>query len=274
MHGLVSSEPQVVHGLLGYEKRRFSLAPRTSHLDGDRSGAPSLSRRYHYTMSSPEPPKLTSDILQQRLVTGQAVPGGSRSSLTRVATKLAAAAEEDSARAELENEIQLAQLELHKLLLCIEQQQAEHDTLVETTIPELESKVETQRQETQEARLQASTAAWETHCWQQYEGLAKTASTRYPTSSRSWQQQRQDLLDQCEQSRQELSKLNQEWSFRAKQFQLFLATMQDLKSSLEGPVDPVDLPEEVPEEDGEEAGAKAMEVEDGEEDEEALYGDL
>ena len=248
-------------------------------------------------MGKIDPPPLTNETIQQRLITGASSKGGARGSLTRCATKYGilsarirsgGASEEDiqSLRDELKREVKLFQVEMHKWFTMIQSAEKE---LKDITAKEeaIAKEVEEKQQEIQELRAQAVQVARTRKCWQEYETLAKLARQRSPR--RVLQAKMEKANADVEKTKKQLYKISSESKIREKQFHLLIQCMLDLKRSLGESIEiPPQKKEETEKEEEDDEKEEEVEKEqsvakddDGdaqpmetEEDEDDLYGGL
>lgn len=266
----------------------------------------SLKQQYRFLkkMVKEAPPPLTNETLQQRLLTGTGIKGGSRGSLTRCAAKIGAlnaklnapggSTDEEilAIKNELKREVRLFQIEMHKIMIAIQSADKELQTI---TLHEqkMEQAVARKHKEVSELRQQAAQEAKTRKCWQEYEALAKLARQRSPR--RILQAKMDKMNKDLEATKKKLYETAAESKVREKQFHLLIQVMVDLKRSMgetiELPPPPKDgegesaanedvgekqaAVESKEEDTTESGGEKTMEVEEeGEENVEDLYGDV
>jgi len=183
----------------------------------------------------------SSESLHQRLSARLGNKGGARGSLTRCAGRLGSlqtALQNESgedrseaiaqAKAELTREIQLMQIEMTKTVLMIQCNQLE----LQQTQTNIAPLIEEERQVVEKLRSELSQASASQTCQQEYETLAKLASSRHPTSRRALQQQMNDIEQELESTNRDLETATSQVHVREAQFQMLLQCMLDLKQSL------------------------------------------
>ena len=183
------------------------------------------------------------ECLNARLVTGLAVKGGGRGSLTRCAGRLAglkralAAADEDDeekpvvAAQELSTELQLARIELTKLYLLAQRQEFEAEGLEESAISQ--EAIAAEQQRVQNLRQDLQHASKTVAAKAEYEQTAKLLISQYPTPTHELEKEIQQLKAELQQARQASQEATQQMNLRRSQFHLLLQCIGDLKASLE-----------------------------------------
>ena len=184
--------------------------------------------------------------LQQRMAAGLSLRGGSRGSLTRCLGRLAAGAD---ARSALRRELQLTHVELTKLALQVQRQDAEYQQLLLLLCDDNNNNnnnnnnsnaddnnnndtVTKARAAVQALRAQHQDAIATKACKAEYEALAKICATRYPIPRRILQQRMQTAAASIEQKTLESQTLSAHVRVREKQFAALMQGLADLKQSL------------------------------------------
>lgn len=182
------------------------------------------------------------ECLNARLVTGLAVKGGGRGSLTKCAGRLvglkrALAAEEDDeektvvAAQELSTELQLARIELTKLYLLAERQELEAEALEESAISK--EAIAAEQQTVQNLRKELQHASKTVAAKAEYEQTAKLLISKYPTPTHELEKEIQHLKAELQEAQQASQEATQLMNLRRSQFHLLLQCIGDLKASLE-----------------------------------------
>jgi hypothetical protein len=226
------------------------------------------------------PAVITNKILQNRLLAGLGNKGGARGSLTKCAFRLgdlSSSGFHQDKKDALLRELQHQKLEMTKLVLTLQRNRIELET-VRTTTEDYKQQTVTETAAVQEQRRQLRQQCAVTKCEREYEALAEVAAARYPTSRRVLQQQLDDLTTESRDTKAKVLAAQAETTVRQGQFQLLMQCMLDLKQSLLHE-DVVATAAEVGEEEGQEEEEEdaAMDVEAPQgktPQEEDLYGDL
>jgi Tho complex subunit 7 len=211
-------------------------------------------------------PALDHGILRQRLLQGIGAGNAARGSLSKclikyrefLAVYLAGdnADDVEKAKQDLVRDVGLYQVDMKKVALSL--LAASHDTRgVETQIVDIESSIESVQAEIEDLRRAHPEAKQVRRNLEEYEALAKMASTR--PSRRVSEERSAKVKIELEQFEASILKSNEDKSIREKQFHLFMQSMFDLKESFENDADTTEHYEKQNEEE-DEGEVKPMDI--------------
>jgi hypothetical protein len=219
---------------------------------------------------------LSNAVLLHRLDAGLAISGGARGSLTRCAVQLLTGGD---AAAAARTDLQLQQIEMTKLLLMVQRNDAEIRLLeaeadaekVNPTGSSIGDKVQVEGT-VQDLRDELAMLKQVQVCLEEYEALAKLIVGRHTISEHKLQQELHEIRAAHESAREALRVAKATCRIRSSQFHLLQHCLQDLKSSLQNrlELDATEMEVEVEEGENDEGdrGVDEAEKEEGEEGEE------
>lgn len=194
-------------------------------------------------MSGSKESLLTTDLLQHRLNTGLGIAGGARGSLTKCAVQLLSSGNNDlttnnnssSKAATLVTDFRLQQIEMTKLVLTVQRNELELKSIMEeeetaVTSTNSDGDIKSLRNELHLQRQVQS-------CLEEYEALAKLTVARHAVSEHKLQQDIKKIEVAHAAALTDLQAAAAACMIRQSQFHLLQQCLQDLKQSLNEPLD-------------------------------------
>ena len=182
---------------------------------------------------------LTDASLQQRLAIGVTSQAGAKGSLTRLATNLPQLLASGASKQTMIREIQLAQLEMRKLVLVMQRQEHEIYHLKDQATANriTQEHYQAERAHVQQLRQQLATAQAQQSCKRDLEALAEFALQKYPVAPAQLQAELNHVTAQMIQAQQQLAQAEAEYKLRTAQVQNLLQSIMDLRQCLTEPVE-------------------------------------
>lgn len=203
-------------------------------------------------------PALDNVILRQRLVQGVGAGNAARGSLSKCAikyreflTRYLAGEDADTvetAKQDLEREIHLYKVEMKRVALSLQASNTDTER-VDAQITDVQAEIESMQAEIEALRKEHPEAKQVRRNIEEYEALAKMASTR--PSRRILEERTAKVKKELEGFEISTLKNREEKSIREKQFQLFIQSLFDLKESLAEDVEKKELQDKQDEEEDE-----------------------